>query len=80
MVTQNPGERNYHIFHAVISCRGAIRNKVHLDGAKPSDFRYLCGGDNTTSSIEGLLDEDRFDLTMSALELLGVDERMRESS
>ena len=79
VATQNPGERNYHIFHAVISCRGAIRSKVHLHGAKPSDFRYLCGGDITIASIEGLLDEDRFDLTMSTLELLGVEEGTREN-
>ena len=78
VVTQNPGERNYHIFHVVLACPTEKRDQYHLEGAKASDFRYLAEGDTTTASIEGIRDSDRFELTMATLELLGLDKVTRD--
>ena len=76
VVTQNPGERNYHIFHVVLACPTEKIDQYHLE-ERTSDFRYQRGRHHHCE-YRGIRDSDRFELTMATLELLGLDKVTRD--
>lgn len=47
VVSQNNGERNFHIFYQLLSngTSRSLRNTLHLRGT-PESYRYLCQGGN----------------------------------
>lgn len=80
VVTQNDSkERNYHVFHQLFAAPEAVKTRLfHDKNLTARDFQYTCKGDTKTTSIEGMKDGERFNLTMQALELLGVSGSDRE--
>ncbi|KAG8125339.1 hypothetical protein E2320_020605 [Naja naja] len=68
VVHQNPGERNYHIFYALLAgVSGEQREGLHL--LEPKNYRYL----NQSGCIinEDLDDQEMFSKVMTAFEVMG---------
>ncbi len=79
VVSQNPNERNYHVFYQLMSCPLPIRTQLSLDHKECRDFCYTNAGDVDLTVIEGMSDSDRFQSTVDALTLLGISEALRLS-
>ncbi|XP_039210307.1 unconventional myosin-X-like isoform X1 [Crotalus tigris] len=68
VVHQNPGERNYHIFYALLAgVSGEQREGLHL--LEPKNYRYLSQSGCIIN--EDLDDRDMFSKVMTAFEVMG---------
>lgn len=73
VVSQNAGERCYHIMYELLAAPVEVREKVFLGQYNhPADFQYTSNGDTSTNVIEGVFDGARYQQTSQALSLLGV--------
>jgi myosin-5 len=79
VVSQNEGDRNYHIMYQILNAPIDARRRLKLDGKGVVDFIYTNNGigDVYTSVIEGVRDENRYSTTMNSLDLLGVSLTLR---
>ena len=71
-------ERNFHIFHQLLSAPSETKNKLRLGSKSCVDFTYMRSGDTKTTSIEGVSDGSKFMHTISILRLLGLDSNLEE--
>ncbi|XP_047118422.1 myosin-VIIa-like [Schistocerca piceifrons] len=71
IVSQNNGERNYHIFYEMLAGL-TIDEKISLDLRGPADYRYLTGGGTLT--CEGRDDAKDFAVVRAAMKVLNFNE------
>ncbi|XP_075149189.1 unconventional myosin-VIIa ck [Haematobia irritans] len=67
IVSQNPSERNYHIFYCILAGL-SLEEKRRLELGNASDYKYLTGGDCIT--CEGRDDTAEFSDIRSAMKVL----------
>ncbi|ODV90125.1 hypothetical protein CANCADRAFT_56708 [Tortispora caseinolytica NRRL Y-17796] len=68
IVTQNPNERNYHIFYQLLAGAPAeLLSKIKL-GRDPNQYNYL---KNCNKSISGISDSDEFQKLVAAMSIVG---------
>lgn len=74
VVSHEEGERGYHIFYQVLAASDDAKQKYmpHLSKKVQSDFRYI--GNTEPVKIDGLFDDERFNVTLDALKLLDMSE------
>lgn len=77
VVAQSSNERNYHILYQLLASSQQNKDGLFLTGKGPADFLFTNGGDTQTTVIEGITDSDRYNLTVEALELLGIGPKLR---
>lgn len=67
-------ERTFHIFYQLLAVNDTIKEQIWegLVGTDAESFHYV--GWTDTDTIEGISDEDRFNLTQQALSMVGVQE------
>jgi myosin V len=65
-----PEERTFHIFYQLIASNQKTRFWSKLGAATNESFKYV--GSTKTDTIEGVKDADRFNETLEALELVGI--------
>jgi myosin-5 len=66
-------ERNYHIFYQLLAATNDQKDKIWKDGLVGktcASYRYV--GETSTTMIEGKTDQERFEKTVAALELMNV--------
>eukprot|EP00929_Paragymnodinium_shiwhaense_P086823 TRINITY_DN47241_c0_g1_i1.p1 TRINITY_DN47241_c0_g1~~TRINITY_DN47241_c0_g1_i1.p1 ORF type:complete len:1373 (+),score=329.81 TRINITY_DN47241_c0_g1_i1:229-4347(+) len=75
VVGQDSGERGYHIFYQMMAADAERRQSFGLGDASYTrdSMRYTRMGASKTDTIEGKSDLERFNLTVSALALVGVE-------
>ncbi|XP_049788298.1 myosin-VIIa-like [Schistocerca cancellata] len=71
IVSQNNGERNYHIFYEMLAGL-TIDEKISLDLRGPADYHYLTGGGTLT--CEGRDDAKDFAVVRAAMKVLNFNE------
>ncbi|XP_063789862.1 unconventional myosin-X-like [Pseudophryne corroboree] len=73
---QSPGERNYHIFYALLA-GASMEDREALSLSDPHSYQYLRTSDCVT--VEGLNDKDMYDKVVTALQVMDFsDEDIRE--
>jgi len=65
-------ERNYHVFYQLLAHQAKNPRTSGSIQLSPKNFKYLNQGDLKTNSIEGKSDMEHYQITLDALELLGV--------
>jgi myosin-5 len=78
VVSQSSLERNYHVIYQLLAAPDDVKQRLFLSNKSVSDFLYTSNGDCHLSVIEGVSDQDRYKMTTSALELLGVHGPLRQ--
>jgi myosin-5 len=76
VVSQSSLERNYHVIYQLLAAPEDVKQSLFLTNKTVKDFLYTSSGDCELSVIEGVSDKDRYHLTSSALQLLGVNEQL----
>jgi myosin-5 len=75
LISQTPGERNYHIFYELLSSEGPsddLKHQFYLDHRTPHDFKMTAGSD-TFLRRDGVRDEDTFAELVEAMDYMGFD-------
>ncbi|KAG7246749.1 hypothetical protein CRUP_002012, partial [Coryphaenoides rupestris] len=72
VVRQNPGERNYHIFYALLAGATKEHKEQYFLGDPPESFHYL--SQSGCLKDKSLNDKELFNSVMDALKVLGFTE------